>query len=79
MILIDCKLCGYRHRAGDCPVESIVAGPPTVKTEPLPPPSETRPDPVQIPTAASIKAAYNEYMKLLMRERRGGLKRKPKP
>jgi hypothetical protein len=73
MIFIDCKVCGKKHPMGSCGKKMALSTKAVKGSDLLRDPFE---EPLE--TVSNLKAGYNEYMKLLMRERRGGLKRKPK-
>lgn len=73
MILIDCKLCGQKHKAGeDCPVP--VAERPAVKAINRIPPFKAvdKIDVVVVSEAIKpdLKAGYNAYMREYMRKKR---------
>jgi hypothetical protein len=73
MIVIDCKDCGKRHPPGLC---GGVEKPKHRLIEAAKQAAEIAKSPDD--ALARAKAVHNEYMKLLMRKRRGGLKGKPK-
>jgi len=88
MILIDCPVCGKRHPPGKCDgrtqtfKEQAKAEQHLIKIPPLPAKITATEQAAAIAekeiTLDTLKAAHREYMKQLMRKRRGGLKRKPK-
>ena len=80
MIVIDCKDCGKRHQPGVCEGKHRVLPKTKTKAGSVTSSTDTAPfDPkAQMTPGLEPKAAYNAYMRDYMRQKRGGLKRKPK-